>query len=273
MLFRSTKESIASSFKMMSQFTTRTTTAAGRNTNIRLASETFNGREVLPGENFSFNACTGERTPKKGYQDAGVIKDGVLIQEPGGGVCQVSTTLFNAVVRAGLKIVTRHSHTWPSSYVKTGFDAAVNWPGQDFVFQNTSEYPIYLIAYMTPVGKGYSFDLTVEVYGKPLLDDGVTIDLRFEETKRVAYTKEYEVDRSMRPGEMQKVRDGHDNIQGITYIRYMKGDQLLKEEVLFKNNYRLVTALYKVGPSATKKPSTQSPSGTPKPTATKKPDD
>ena len=79
---------------------------------------------VQPGEEFSVNTLTGQRTAAKGYKDATVIKNGVYVQEPGGGVCQVSSTLFNAVVRAGLKISERHNHTIVSSYVLIGEDAA-----------------------------------------------------------------------------------------------------------------------------------------------------
>lgn len=254
-----TVEKLSNSFRMLSSFSTKTTSDSARNTNIRLATEALNGKAVAPGETFSFNAATGERTKAKGYKDAGAIKGGKSVQEPGGGVCQVSTTLFNAVVRAGMEVVTRHSHSWPSSYIKTGFDAAVNWPSTDFVFRNTSEYPVYLIGYLTPDGS--AFKITVEVYGKPVLEEGITVELRYAQTSRTKFTTEMVVDRSMKPGTKEKIRPGHDNIRGTTYIRYMRGEELVKEEVLFQNNYPMITELYHVGPEP--KPTQEKPASTP----------
>ena len=103
----------------------------------------------------SFNDCTGQRTGEKGYREAGAIAGGVLVDDTGGGVCQTSSTLFNAVVRADLEIVKRSAHSWPSSYVNKGEDATVNWPSLDFVFRNNGDYPVFVIAwYEKPDGDG-----------------------------------------------------------------------------------------------------------------------
>ena len=98
--------------------------------------------------------------------------------EVGGGVCQTSSTLFNAVARANLEIVYRSPHAWPSSYVQKGMDATVNWPNLDFKFKNDTEWPIYIVA-------NYSKQkCTVEIYGM-LLPDGVSIDLESTVTKTI----------------------------------------------------------------------------------------
>ena len=127
-----TKTELMNSFGLISAYTTQTTKDNNRNTNIRLSAQAINGITVNAGETFSFNATTGERTAAKGYKEAPAISGGQSKDEVGGGVCQTSSTLFNAVVRADLEIVERNPHAWPSSYIEKGFDATVNWPGLDF---------------------------------------------------------------------------------------------------------------------------------------------
>lgn len=146
-------------FGLISTFTTETTRDRDRNVNIALSAEAINGQVVQPGATMSFNNCTGKRTSDKGYRDAHAIIGGVLIDDTGGGVCQTSSTLFNAVVRADMEIVRRYAHSWPSIYVPRGEDATVNWPNRDFVFKNTSNYPIFIRAWYE------KYQITVEVYG------------------------------------------------------------------------------------------------------------
>ncbi len=157
-------------FGRIATFTTQTTKDKDRNTNIALSADALNGRVVLPGETLSFNSCTGQRTGAKGYREAGAIAGGVLVDDTGGGVCQTSSTLFNAVVRADLTIVERSAHSWPSSYVEKGEDATVNYPSLDFVFRNDGEFPVFVVAWYA------DRQVTVEIYGK-MLEDGMSIDL------------------------------------------------------------------------------------------------
>ena len=165
-------------FGKIASYTTKTTKDRDRNTNIAISAEALNGRMVLPGETLSFNGCTGQRTGAKGYREAGAIAGGVLVDDTGGGVCQTSSTLFNAVVRADLEIVERTAHSWPSSYVEKGEDATVNWPSLDFVFKNNGEFPVFVVAWYA------NQEVTVEIYGK-MLDDGMTIDLESTVTKTI----------------------------------------------------------------------------------------
>lgn len=117
-----------------------------RSHNIMLASQAINNYVVLPGEIFSFNKVVGKRTKEKGYLQAPVIVRGELSEGIGGGICQVSSTLFNAVDKAGLHIVQRYSHSRDVAYVRPGRDATVSWYGPDFVFQNKYAYPIMIRA-------------------------------------------------------------------------------------------------------------------------------
>lgn len=162
-------------YKTIVKYTTKTTANKKRNTNVRLAAETLNGAIVGPGQELSFNETVGERTAEKGYQGAAAYNNGEVVEEIGGGVCQVSTTLYNAVVRAGMEISFRRSHTFEPSYVTPGMDATVSWGGPDFKFINTSSAAIGIRA------KYADQTMTVSIYGIPVLEEGVTYDL--ESTK------------------------------------------------------------------------------------------
>lgn len=118
-----------------------------RSHNIALAAEAIDSAVVFPGETFSFNRVVGMRTVGKGYRRAPVIVKGELSEGIGGGICQVSSTLFNAVDRAGLAIVERYSHSREVPYVLPGRDATVSWGGPDFVFQNRYNQPVLIRAH------------------------------------------------------------------------------------------------------------------------------
>lgn len=115
-----------------------------RSNNIKLAASFINGRILMPGETFSFNDTVGERTRERGFLEAPVIVDNKVESGFGGGICQVSSTLYNAVLLAGMKATERTHHTLPSAYVKLGLDATVDWNNIDFKFKNTLEYPILI---------------------------------------------------------------------------------------------------------------------------------
>ena len=166
-------ELLASSFTLISAYTTETTSDSNRNTNIDLACKAINGTALMPGQTFSFNEATGQRTTAKGYKSAGAIAAGQSIEEVGGGICQVSSTLFNAVARADLEIVSRSPHAWPSTYVNIGEDATVNWPNLDFKFKNNTQSPIFVITYYK------NRQMSAEIWGMSL-GEGVTIDLKSE---------------------------------------------------------------------------------------------
>jgi vancomycin resistance protein YoaR len=117
-----------------------------RSHNITLATQAVNNQVVFPGESFSFNHTVGKRTAAKGYLPAPIIVRGELSEGIGGGICQVSSTLFNAVDRSGLEIVQRFSHSKSVPYVPPKRDATVSWYGPDFVFKNQYNQPILIRA-------------------------------------------------------------------------------------------------------------------------------
>jgi vancomycin resistance protein YoaR len=111
-----------------------------------LATEKINNTVVFPGEVFSFNGVVGKRTKEKGYKKAPVIVKGELSEDIGGGICQVSSTLFNAVDQAGVIILERYHHSKRVPYVPQGRDATVSWYGPDFTFRNAYNQPLLIRA-------------------------------------------------------------------------------------------------------------------------------
>lgn len=240
-----TVEYMKEHFGRISYAQTKTTSNSDRNRNIQLATAEFNGMRVEPGETVSFNKTTGERTEAKGYRAAGAYSGGFLVQEPGGGVCQVSTTLYNAVAKADLEVLERSPHSRVSDYVPIGLDAAVNWPSQDFKFKNTSDYPIFIVAEFADQ------KLTFKIYGKQL-DDGVYIKLKSEKTETIAAPEgvEEKPDSSLPVGQTrdEKARDGS---KAVSYkVYYDKNDNEIKREVLARSSYPASIAIHRVGTGA-----------------------
>ena len=226
---------IAGMFGRMSSFTTATTRDQYRNTNIALSAQALNGKVVLPGETLSFNDSTGQRTAAKGYQEAPVIASGQLIDATGGGVCQTSTTLANAVVRADMEIVTRANHAWPAMYVPRGEDAAVDWPRLDFVFRNTSDYPVFIVAWYADQ------KVTVEVYGQKL-PPGRTIDLESVTTRETqppsGVLMIHQPD--LPPRTQRAGRDRRTGYLVDTYRVYYQDGVVTHRTLLWNTNYRAV---------------------------------
>ena len=134
-----------------------------RNNNIYLAAKAINNYVLFPGEIFSFNKVVGERKAGKGYMPATVIVNGEFSEDFGGGICQVSSTLFNAVDNAGLKVVQRNSHSREVSYVPPKRDATVSWNGPDFIFKNDYNQPILILA------KSIENKLIIEIYSSDVI--------------------------------------------------------------------------------------------------------
>ena len=228
-----TKTELMNRFGLISAYTTDTTKNENRNTNISLSAQAINGLTVLPGETFSFNQATGERTAAKGYREAAAIAGGQSRDEIGGGVCQTSSTLFNAVARANLEIVERNPHAWPSNYVEKGFDATVNWPGLDFKFKNNTEWPVFILA------EYRNRKVTVNLYGMRLEAD-TEIDLESITVQTLPRPTEtnYVVNTSLAPGQSKKTVTGRTGYVVETWKVFFQGNRETKRELLFKTTYK-----------------------------------
>ena len=146
-----TWESIdATLFKdVLGSVSTNHTNDANRNTNLKLAAKAINGKLIRPGETFSYNQTLGERTEKKGYKPAGAYMAGKTVETVGGGICQVSSTLYYACLKADLQIVERTAHGYTVSYMPYGMDATVSWGSLDYKFKNNTDYPIRIEAWVS----------------------------------------------------------------------------------------------------------------------------
>lgn len=163
--------SVRSRYKYVSMFETWTTDNEKRNKNINLACNGLNGYIVKPGQEFSFNQVLGERTEERGYDYAPAYLEGQVIEELGGGICQVSTTLYNAVFAAGLTTTFRKSHTYVPSYITPGLDATVSFHGPDYRFINNSNYTIGIKAQYSKQ------KVKIDIFAVPLLKEGQTQNL------------------------------------------------------------------------------------------------
>ncbi len=168
--------SIKDLYGTIGSFTTKTTSNATRNKNVKLAAAAINGTVLQPGEEFSFNKTVGQRTEAKGYGAAGAYNNGEVVQEIGGGVCQVSSTLYNAVFRSGLTTTYRRSHTFAPTYVTPGADATVSYPGPDYQFINNSDHAIGIRAWYEDQ------TCNVQIYGVRVLPKGESWELVCEKT-------------------------------------------------------------------------------------------
>lgn len=142
-----TKEKLSGINTLLSTFSTNygSISSPGRITNIQLATSIINGKVIMPGETFSFNGILGKRTAEKGYQSAPVDIGKTTGMGLGGGICQVSSTLYNAALLGGIKPTVRTHHSIPSAYVPLGHDATVDYDGKlDYQFKNTFNFPIYI---------------------------------------------------------------------------------------------------------------------------------
>ena len=222
-----TKAQLTKDFRLISAYTTDTTNEKQRNNNIDLASRAINGTALMPGDVFSFNETTGQRTIAKGYQEAGAISGGQSIEEVGGGICQVSSTLFNAAARANLEIVSRSPHAWPSTYVNRGEDATVNWPNLDFKFKNNTQSPIFVITYFK------DRKCSAEIWGMSL-GDGVSIDLHSDLVQTIYPPNEvnYVNNMSLPYGtskETIKARNGY--VVDTYKVWYQNGTEMKREKM------------------------------------------
>ena len=136
-------------YGLIATYTTdASTSSSARLHNIRLALSSINGTCLEPGEVFSFNGVVGERTKAAGYRPAPAYSRMETVMEYGGGICQVSSTLYAAVEKAGLEIVERHSHSLKVTYIPKGMDATVDWGNKDFKFANNTSEAIYIVGYV-----------------------------------------------------------------------------------------------------------------------------
>jgi vancomycin resistance protein YoaR len=216
---------------VMAEFTTSFSTGQyNRSSNIRLACNALTRIILMPGETLSYNERVGKRTPANGYKDAPVFKNGLKVLDTGGGVCQVSTTLYNAALMADLEIVNRRNHSRPVAYVPVGRDATVDYgSGIDLVFRNSYDFPIAIVSDVDG-GK-----VTFRVLGKK--DPSKSIQIVTTDHKSWGNTVKYVDDASIPPGKETVVDSGAGGRACITW-RIVRIDGVeVRRENLGKSHY------------------------------------
>lgn len=215
--------------------------------NIVKAAEMINGLVLQSGESFAFNSFVGERNKANGWEQAHVIVNGSSYEDDwGGGICQVSSTLYGAVLRADLQIDSRRRHSIPSDYVPKGQDATVDYAsGKDFSFTNNTDYPVYIFASIDLSGK--TATITFSIYGAPVAD-GMTIDVRSETVETLEPGPDEIMEDETAPAgtqtEIQKPRKGY--IVDV-YKDYLKDGVVVRSEKLYTDTYKSVNGIYSVG--------------------------
>lgn len=218
----------------------------GRTHNLTLAAQSIDGTILKPGGVFSVNDTVGPRLAGRGYRTAQIFVKGKLEDGLGGGVCQVSSTLFNAVLLTGLTIKERAPHSQVVPYVTPGRDATVAYGQTDFRFQNTANHPIGIIANVQ------GSRLVVQIYGSAA--DKKEVSLSTSVVKRTTAGAKTVVDASLPEGHKQIVTKGAGGLQVILY-RKIKTTDGADVSDSFKSTYRPLATLYAVG--ATREPTAE----------------
>lgn len=282
-----TLESIQSHFVVRGTQTTNyaySGSTKNRRKNIEKGAKMLTGTIMHPGDELSMNKILGVRNKANGWYLAGAYQAGDTVQEYGGGVCQISTTLYNAALKADMNITSRRNHSMPVHYISMGLDATINSVGNiiDFKFKNSSKADIIIIA--TTDGK----NLTVEIWGIPIIEDseGKYDEIRIPETKKLKTLqptgeKEVIVDATKPVGYRQEDKKRREGSIWQSYIEYYLNGQLIENgrKELATSTYKAYSGSIIVGPDATPAPDTPAPATpepggneTPIPTPTKEPD-
>ena len=201
-----------------------------RTTNLKLACQKLNNQVVLAGATFSYNSTLGERTIAAGYKNAKIYSNGQVVDGLGGGICQISSTLYNAVVDANLGIVERRNHQFVTSYVPAGKDATVVYGMTDFKFKNTRKYPIKIVA---TAQNGIA---TISIYGnKEEVEYDVTLEVK--QLSTIPTTTQYVEDSSLPVGTEKVKQAGANGVKTETYLVKSLNGKVVSREVISRDTY------------------------------------
>ena len=213
--------------------TNANSSSKARLNNITLAMSMINGTKLAPGETFSFNDTVGQRTSGRGFKMATAYSGGEVTEQVGGGICQVSTTLFNAAVKADMQIDERHNHSLTVHYVDKGKDATVDWGNQDLKFTNTSADDIYICCYLTDDKR-----IRFGIFGR-LLPDGEKITLDAVTVKVNKFETQYQPDPSLPHGKLEVSQNGRDGYKAEAYkVRWDAAGNEMSRELLCTSIYK-----------------------------------
>ncbi len=226
----------------LSEYSTTSTNTADGTYNMARALASVGGTAVPAGGTFSFLGTAGPCDKAHGYRPAGAILNGRLIQDYGGGICQASTTVYGAALRAGMAIAERTNHSLPSSYCPIGQDATVSYPGVDFKFRNPTPYPVYVLTHT----KGRV--LTAEFYGyRPPEYDEIRVSSQVTQTIPAPEKPKYVLDRTLAAGAVKFASKARTGYRAAAQRTYYKNGKAVKTEKLPSSYYKAQPAYYLYG--------------------------
>ncbi len=221
----------------LATFTTRYDASdKDRTANLIIACRKINGKVVLADETFSYNKALGARTAQAGYKNAKVYENGEVVDGIGGGICQISSTLYNSVLMSNLKIVERRNHQFVTSYVPAGRDATVVYGMTDFKFKNTRKYPIRIIA------SAQNGIATVSIYGIKE-ENEYTFTFSTRTVASIPFTTKYVEDSTLPAGTEKVKQKGANGLKTETYITKMLNGKVISTELLSKDTYDAMTRI------------------------------
>lgn len=221
----------------LSTFTTRFDESdRDRSTNLRIACSKINGKVLMPGEIFSYNKTLGARTAAAGFKNGKVYEGGEVVDGIGGGICQISSTLYNAVVMANLQTVERRNHQFVTSYVGPGRDATVVYGAIDFKFKNTRKYPVRLKA------SAVNGIATVTIYGIKE-ENEYTFKFETRTVDTIPTTTTYEEDATLPVGTEKVKRKGTNGIKTETYVTKTLNGKVVSRDLLSRDTYSAMTRI------------------------------
>ena len=249
----------------LATFTTRYDVSdVDRTTNLRLACQKINGTVLLAGETFSYNDVVGARTVAAGYKNAKIYEAGQVVDGLGGGICQISSTLYNAALYANLEIVERRNHQFVTSYVPAGRDATVVYGSTDFKFKNTRQYPIRIVA---TANAGIA---TISIYGIKE-ENEYTFKFSTKTVSTIPYSTQYIDDSTLPQGTEVVKQKGANGLITETYITKLLNGKTISTELLSRDTYSAMTRIVRRGTGAETNSSTKEQTvetTTPEPTET-----
>lgn len=211
--------------------------------NIKVSSKSINGKLLLPGEELSYNNTTGPRESKYGYKEANVIIGGELTPGIGGGVCQTSTTMYNALLLSDLTILERHPHSLPPSYVNYGQDAAVAYGYLDLKFRNDFDFPVYIDS------KVIKDRVYIYIYGD-LKSKNYTVKINPELVETINPKTEEIYDGSLEPNAKVDIQKGRTGYKVKTYKSIIKNGKVINKNQITQDYYKQKDYIYKAGPKS-----------------------
>lgn len=221
----------------LATFTTRYDASdKDRTSNLIIACRKINGKVVLADETFSYNKALGARTAQAGYKNAKVYENGEVVDGIGGGICQISSTLYNSVLMSNLKIVERRNHQFVTSYVPAGRDATVVYGMTDFKFKNTRKYPIRIMA------SAQNGIATVSIYGIKE-ENEYTFTFSTRTVASIPFTTKYVEDSTLPAGTEKVKQKGANGLKTETYITKMLNGKVISTELLSKDTYDAMTGI------------------------------